>query len=120
MMRNFMSLGIWLERSGFLETLAVNPDSLRQKASETEQRIGEMKTAFEALEQAVDRTAGYWLGEAGDAHRAYFAEKRPEFKEILNRLSEQVRDLNQMADVYDTAERQSVEMAADLPSDVIV
>ena len=104
----------------FLTSLLVEPDVLRQKASTAERKIREMQNAFQAMEATVNRTNGYWLGEAGDAHREYFAKKKPDVEEMFKRLMEHVRDLNQMASVYSNVEKEVAALAQDLPADVIV
>ena len=106
--------------SDFLTSLLVEPDVLRQKASAAERKIREMQQAFEAMEATINRTNGYWLGEAGDAHREYFSKKKPEVEEMFQRLKEHVRDLNQMASVYSNVEKEVTALASDLPADVIV
>lgn len=102
------------------ESLTVSTEVMQQKASAVETKIQVMKTAFDSLEQTVHRTENYWIGEAGDAHRDYFAENRPKLEEIIKRLTEHVRDLHQMKEVYAQAERGAEDLAEDLPSDVIV
>ena len=106
--------------SQFVETLTVNTDVMRQKAAAVEGRIQEMQNAFASLEETVQRTQNYWIGEAGDAHRAYFEKKKPEIEEALKRLSEHVQDLYEMAAVYDNVVRDVTQISKDLPSDVIV
>lgn len=104
----------------FLSTLLVEPDALRQKASTAEKKIQAMQTVFEEMEATVNRTNNYWIGEAGDVHREYFISKKPDIEEIFQRLTEHVRELNQMASVYSNAEKEVTELVQDLPADVIV
>lgn len=107
--------------SGFsADTLLVDYNVMLQKASAVDQKIREMRNTFSDLETSVNKTKAYWIGEAGDAYRAYFMERKPEAEEIFKRLSEHVRDLNEMAGVYSSTEKEITAMAEDLPSDVII
>ena len=106
--------------AAFLSTLLVEPDALRQKASMAEKKIQAMQTVFEEMETTVNRTNNYWIGEAGDAHREYFTSKKPDIEEMFKRLTEHVRELNQMASVYSNVEKEVTQLAQDLPADVII
>ena len=106
--------------AAFMSTLLVEPDALRQKASMAEKKIQTMKTVFEEMETAVNRTNNYWIGEAGDAHREYLMSKKPDIEEMFQRLTEHVRELNQMASVYSNVEKEVTELTQDLPADVII
>lgn len=106
--------------SAFLSTLLVEPDALRQKASVAEKKIQAMQIVFEEMETTINRTNNYWIGEAGDAHREYFSSKKPDIEEMFKRLTEHVRELNQMASVYSNVEKEVTQLAQDLPADVII
>lgn len=111
---------LFIESEAFEGILLVHPDILRKKSREVLARLREMKTAFEMLERAVERTHNYWLGEAGTLGRAYMLNRNPEVEEMLMRLMEHVRELDHMAAVYVKAEQESEEAANALPADVIV
>ena len=49
--------------------LLVTPDVLNQKAVEVEKNINNMRQRFDAMKTLVEKSKGYWLGEAGDMHR---------------------------------------------------
>ena len=106
--------------SAFLSTLLVDPDALRKKASVAEKKIQAMQIVFEEMETTINRTNNYWIGEAGDAHREYFSSKKPDIEEMFKRLTEHVRELNQMASVYSNVEKEVTQLAQDLPADVII
>lgn len=111
---------IFTEQEAFQRSLTVYPEVLRKKSREVLARLREMKNAFEILERAVDRTRGYWLGEAGTFGRAYMVNRNPEVEEMLLRLMEHVQELEHMAAVYAKAELEAEEAANELPTDVIV
>lgn len=101
------------------ESLQTDPDLMRQKAIVVQTKINQMKAAFGNLEYAVDRTSIYWFGEAGDVYREAFNEEKENIDTMILRLSEHVRDLQNMAAVYAGVEKEIRDIANDLPSDVI-
>lgn len=98
----------------------VESEKLEQAAGEINDRISKLNAAFEGMTEAMNRTQGYWIGEAGDAHRRVFLEQQPRREEVIARLSEQVSDLMQMAGVYVSAEKENVQLAQSLLGDVIL
>ncbi len=109
-----------LTLDNFLSVLKVDPQVMLTKASTVNTQIGNMKKAFEELEASVNNTKNYWIGDAGDAHRAYYTNRKAEIEEIFARLQEHVTDLQQMSAAYSGAEQESEATAEELPSDVIV
>lgn len=104
----------------FSSYLNTNPEIMLLKATSVQEKIRQMQMAFQELEVTINKTKQYWLGEAGDAHREYYNEKKEVVREIFARLSEDVTDLREMAMVYSGAEAEAKEISGDLPSDVIV
>lgn len=100
--------------------LVVTPEVMRAKAVSTHGKIQGMKNSFENLETMVNRTGNYWIGEAGDTHREYFLSKKTDIDLIFRRLSEHARELEQMALVYENAEKEAAQISEDLPADVII
>lgn len=106
--------------SDFLTSLTVTPEMMNEKAASVEIKIMTMKRVFAEVERTVNRTKGYWIGEAGDEHRQFYYSKQEDINEIFARLTEDVQDLRTMAAVYSKTENEAKEIAADLPSDVII
>ena len=69
---------------------------------------------------AVNRSTGYWQGDAAEAHRATYQEMKGTVDEILAKLLEHASDLKAMAQTYLMAEEDASSQSADLPSDVIL
>ena len=100
--------------------LQVNPEVLRAQAYVVQGKVRTMQQAFQRLEDTIQKTSYYWIGEAGDSHRDYYEQQKEDSQTIFKRLEEDVDDLKQMASVYDQAENAVIEISEDLPSDVIV
>lgn len=114
------SIGGILNVVDFFSALKVDPEVMYQKSVTVGKKISQMKSSFEELEVTVNKTNQYWLGEAADVHREFFNSTKPEIEEIFKRLLEHTRELGEMAAVYAKVEREVTQIAADLPSDVII
>ncbi len=104
----------------FLESLTVTPEVMLQKAASVQKHIRQMQQDFKNLENTVNKTASYWIGEAGDAHREFYESKKEDIETIFARLTEDVTDLQTMSAQYSKTEKVVTEIAQDLPADVIV
>ena len=100
--------------------LKVTHEILASQASVVSRNISQMKAYFAQMDSLVSRTTGYWIGAAGDNHRERYQKLQPDVDIIFKRLTEYVTDLRQMANVYAEAENYAVQIAEELPSDVIV
>lgn len=104
----------------FLTSLTVTPEQLLEKAITAQNQIRRMQQNFQDLENCVNKTKGYWIGEAGDTHRDFYTSKKEEIRTVFARLNEDVSDLQSMAAVYTRTEQDVTAIAEDLPSDAIV
>lgn len=101
-------------------TIKVTPEILTAKSSEVANKVKAMQTHFDEMEELVNKTKGYWLGEAADKHRQMYADLSDEIEEILKRLSEHPVDLVAIAQRYSAVELKIQQEIKELPSDVIV
>ena len=108
-------MAVYLSR----EALQADPELMRQKAVVVQNKINQMKNAFNSLEYVVDQTKIYWMGEAGDVYREIYNEEKDNIEIMLLRLTEHVTDLQKMAAIYAGVEKEAEDIASDLPSDVI-
>lgn len=100
--------------------IKVSTQELQAASSQVGSSLSEMRNSFSAIEQAVNHSEGYWQGEAAQHHRKIYRELQGTVTEILNRVQEHMEDLQSIARNYETGEAEVRELAADLPSDVIV
>ncbi len=100
--------------------IKVTTAELYAKSQSISQLLSRMQGNFQGLKVTVDKTGNYWIGEAGDAHREMYREMVPHIEEIAQRLQEHIRELQEIAGVYEETEHQVQELAESLPSDVIV
>jgi len=100
--------------------IKASPQALHSGAAQVQKTVESMRTRFSNIEEAVNRSSGYWQGDAADAHREAYQEMKGTVDEILARLIEHTGDLKAMAQTYLGAEKMAAAQAAELPSDVIL
>ena len=64
--------------------LKVSPEALRSAAQTAQSHINKMVQLFEAVDQLVSRSQGYWQGEAGDFHRKSYEQRKEDIQLALN------------------------------------
>lgn len=100
-------------------TLKVTPEEMQAAASELSGYVSTMNECFQQMKSTMEQTAGYWVGEAGNAHRQMYQEQVAKTEEIIARYTEHVRDLNTMAGVYTEAEHTAQTTAEELPMSIL-
>ena len=93
--------------------IKVSTQELQAASGQVGSSLSEMRNSFSAIEQAVNHSEGYWQGEAAQHHRKIY-------RELQGTVTEHMEDLQSIARNYETGEAEVRELAADLPSDVIV
>ena len=97
------------------DRIIVTPEQLRTQAGAVRTQLEQMQSAFDALKNRMAGTSAFWKGEAGDAHRQRYTERVHRIEDALHRYREQVTDLENMAGVYEQAERTASQLADSLP-----
>lgn len=96
--------------------LKVQTEALVQQAGTVRQQLIQMEKQFNELKRLINGTANFWIGEAGDHHRNIYQGNLGRIEEIIYRYQEHIIDLEQMAGVYDEAERMSEQIGDELPT----
>lgn len=97
----------------------VSPEVLITQAEEVRRLALDMKRRFELLENTMDKTKGYWLGEAGELHRKLYEEQKDDVALMLRRLLEHPDDLLMISENYKAAESRNIQSASLLDEDII-
>ena len=97
----------------------VSPEALVTQAEEVRRLGNDMKKRFEVLEDIMESTKGYWIGEAGELHRKLYNEQKDDIAQMLGRLLEHPDDLLMISGNYKAAESKNVQSASVLDADVI-
>ncbi len=100
--------------------LKVSPDVMKAKAQEITGQISSISKSWQEMCNIINKSKGYWEGDAGDYHRKAFDENKSDVEELLKRLKEHPGDLLTMAGIYTQAEAEAQALASSLPEDIIV
>lgn len=100
-------------------TIKVKDDALLSAASTLKDRISDMRSSYDKVMEIVQKTSGYWIGLAGDAHRNAFLEQQDDIEQIVKRLSEHPDDLLKIANLYVETEKKTAEIPGGLGSVLI-
>ncbi|MDE6642434.1 MAG: WXG100 family type VII secretion target [Acetatifactor sp.] len=97
----------------------VTPDVLKSKSVDVSRSVSRMRGHFEELKNLLEKTGGYWIGEAGEKHRQMYKDIEDSVEEMLKRLGEYPMDLLEIAQNYTDADLSIEEDIAALPDNVI-
>ena len=77
---------------------------MRSQADTIRAAIGEFRSQLDEYDSLIGGTEYYWTGEAAQAYRRLYKGQKSLVEEMLARLSSQVRELEQLAGIYDRTE----------------
>lgn len=100
--------------------LRIETGKLEEAASRIQTQAQNLRSAFQGMTDAMERTKNCWIGEAGERHRQLFFFSEEKREEAVGRFLEQAEDLLEMAGVYVSKENENREMAESLLGDVIL
>ena len=99
--------------------LKVKPDELKKKSGDITNKIKDIESEFNEIQQLVYGTRKYWEGNASTQHIKNYDNIKDDIKKIIKRLKEHPTDLEKMAGVYEQVEQVASQLASALPSDVL-
>ena len=102
-----------------IATIKVSTEALEAQAEEVRRLGNDMTIRFNTLQETMDKTLGYWIGEAGDLHRKLYNEQKDNVAQMLVRLLEHPDDLLAISENYKAAEKVNVQAATLLDEDII-
>lgn len=100
--------------------IKVTTEELVNKADSVTTYIGKVSSSFDKIAELMKKTENYWIGDAGDLHRKIYNDEKANIEEMFRRLKEHPQDLKAIAGVYTEAEKAIVNIANELPGDLIV
>lgn len=106
--------------SGAAVNLKVTPEILAEKSSETANQVKAMREHMDRLQTLMDKTCGYWIGEAADKHRQMYRDLQEDTEKILSRIGEHPIRLIAIARRYRDTEFKIQQAVEELPADVIL
>lgn len=100
--------------------LKVTPEQLISTANEFQSIGTTVRNLTAEMTNIVTGLSNIWEGEAATAYVAKFNGLQDDIERLHAMITEHVTDLNDMANVYSTAENTELDEIATLSSDVIV
>lgn len=100
--------------------LKVTPEQLISTANEFQSIGTTVRNLTSEMTNIVTGLSGIWEGEAATAYVTKFNGLQDDIERLHAMITEHVTDLNEMANVYSTAENADLDEIATLSSDVII
>lgn len=99
--------------------IKVDPQKLISTADEFNTTGGQVKGLTDQMLSIIDSLKSVWEGEASTTYNTKFHQLEDDMNKMYRMIEEHVRDLNEMAQQYITAENANVDMGSSLAGDVI-
>lgn len=96
-------------------TIKVSTEILTARADDALRQIGEIETCLNQIENIIENTRGFWLGDAGEICRKKYIERQDMIRGIMDRLKAQPQTLLKIAGVYTDAEHNAQNTSTPLP-----
>lgn len=92
--------------------IQVTAGTLKSKAEEIKGLNGKLKTQIESLKSREEALSAKWEGEANKEFRAAFSKDIIQMNNFYNAIEKYVSTLNEIAVLYENAEKTNVNTAA--------
>jgi len=99
--------------------LKVTTEVLREVASEVYENVSNTRSAFDEIRNIVNSSRSHWEGYGNEAYLKSFFRKTDRINEALRRFTENASDLEKMAGIYESVERENTSITEGLPQNVI-
>lgn len=100
--------------------ILVETEALIAEAGVVKESVSTIQSKFEDVADIINAVNFYWEGDGAETHKNMYLQKTEKVEEVCRRFREHVRDLYEIAGIYEEAESNAAEEAEALPSDVIV
>ena len=99
--------------------IKVDPQQLISTADEFNTTGGQVKSLTDNMVSIIDSMKSVWEGEAATAYNTKFHQLQDDMDKMYRMINEHVKDLNEMAQQYITAENANIDMGSSLQGDII-
>lgn len=100
--------------------IQVSTSDLMRQAQTMRTRVAAIQKRFRTIEDRINDSAYYWIGDAGDTHRQAFFESKEGIESALESFADIAQMLEEIAGEYDAAETKQVSHSSTLKTDVII
>ena len=98
-------------------SLKVQPDVLIAKAGELSTEKTVVIGLMDQAKSSINSLTGVWKSESSDEYQGRFKQVYDDIENMLAIVSEYISDLNEVANVYSTAEKAAKGVAEGLPTE---
>lgn len=99
--------------------ILVTPEELMGTATEFQTQGKKIQDLTSQMMNTVTGLSASWEGEASNAYIQKFKGLEDDIQKMISMINEHVNDLQEMADIYSTAEQSNIDDISGLTSDVI-
>lgn len=99
--------------------LKVDPQKLISTADEFNATGGQIRGLTEQMISIIDSLKSVWEGDASTTYNTKFHQLDDDMQRMHRMIEEHVKDLNEMAQQYITAENANIDIGSGLAGDVI-
>lgn len=99
--------------------IKVDPQKLISTSEEFGTTGGQVKTITDNMMSIIDSLKSIWEGDAATAYNTKFHQLDDDMQRMYSMIQEHVKDLNEMAQQYITAENANIDTGNSLAGDVI-
>lgn len=99
--------------------ILVTPEELIGTATEFQTQGKNIQDLTSQMMNTVTGLSASWEGEASNAYIQKFKGLEDDIQKMISMINEHVNDLQEMADIYSTAEQSNIDDISGLTSDVI-
>lgn len=99
--------------------LLVTPEKLKETSGEFSTCMNQVQTLTTNMMDLIRGMSSFWEGEAASAYMNKFNELEDDIQKIHTMINEHVKDLEEMATIYQNAEKRSQDIAGELQGNVL-
>lgn len=99
--------------------IIVNTEEILQEAECVSERTKKMEQYFQNISDAVNRSQGYWQGDAAEEHRRMYQNCLGDIQEIVSFFYSNAESLRKIARNYNNEAAEDTRMVEDLPVNFI-
>lgn len=99
--------------------IKVDPQKLISTANEFNSTGGQVKRLTDQMVSTIDSLKSAWEGEAATTYNTKFHGLQDDMDRMYRMIQEHVKDLNEMAQQYITAEKTNIDTGSSLSDNVI-
>lgn len=100
--------------------IKVSTDRLKNVFTNVTTRIDNVQKAFDEVDQKITQSITYWESQGHDSMKQNFDIRKDDYQKLFKEFEQHIKNLQEIAGVYEASEKNITEAANSLPNDLIV